>query len=112
MLTIYGKSIWILSRPFRHKDFLSSQIKSDWAVAIIHCGLTDLEAKLLEAYYLLLQFISGRTLTKRKAEKWDRVSLINKRWEMHNKTSGFTSFYEMAKQYLNDKLWKSLKISC
>lgn len=32
-------------------------------------GLTDLEAKILEALYIFLAITSGRTLTKTKAEK-------------------------------------------
>ena len=108
----YGTRIWLTSRPFCHYDFLYHNIKSDFKIAIIYTGLTDLEARLLEAYCLFLQFASGRTLTKRKAEIWDRVSLINKKWEMYSKKDGFSRFYELAKIYLNDCVWKSLKIYC
>ena len=100
----YGKRAFWKSRPFTHNDFLSKLIKSNWKIAIIHCGLTDLESKLLEAYYIFSAIASGRKLTKQNANRWDRTSLINKRREM------VSTFYKLANIYLRNDIWKSLKI--
>lgn len=102
----YGYDKFKESRPLIHSDFLSSQIRPDWKVGIIYMGLTDLEAKILEALYIFLAITSGRTLTKTKAEKWDGESLINKKRET------VSDFYNVASVYLNDWVWKSLKTYC
>ena len=102
---IYGWKLFFESRPFLHCDFLSNQIQPDWKIAIIHTGLTSLEAKLLEALYIFNAISSGRTLTKTKAEKWDTVSLINKKREM------VSNFYDVTRIYLYKSVWKSVQIS-
>lgn len=103
---IYGWNVFWRSRPFIHDDFMSDQITSDCKIAIIHAGVTDLEARLLEALYIFQEVVSGRTLTKQKAEIWDGESLINKKREM------VSDFYDVASVYLNDWIWKSLKTYC
>lgn len=100
----YGFDLFWQSRPFTHDDFLADQITSDCKIGIIHYGLTDLEARLLEAYYIFKFIMSGRTLTKQNAQIWNGYSLINKKREM------VSNFYEVASVHLINCLWRSIVI--
>lgn len=80
----YGKGKFNLSdvlhsRACSHKgDLLDKYLIKGWIIRLIAIGITDEEARALEA---LLIRKDGRALTKRGAKVWDGVSLINKRFE-------------------------------
>ena len=83
-IVYYGKGKFNIcdvlhSRACSHKgDLLDKYLTKGWIIRLIAIGITDKEARALEA---LLIRKDGRALTKYGAKTWDEVSLINKRFE-------------------------------
>jgi hypothetical protein len=55
---------------------VSKYVKKNWTILFIAIGITDNEARALEAL-----LIKGKKLSKINAKTWDGVSLMNKRYE-------------------------------
>lgn len=78
----YGKGKFninnvLCSRGCTHKnDLVSKYLKKNWTILFIAIGITDNEARALEAL-----LIKGKKLSKINAKTWDGVSLMNKRYE-------------------------------
>lgn len=67
------------SRPFTHKnDLFRKCLRPTWTCRIVACAMTSVEAHILESWMILAD---PKPLTKRGAEVWDGVSLINKNLE-------------------------------
>ena len=70
------------SRALKHVgDVLSMTITSDWMCEIVCFGITDKEAKAIEANFIE---DCDKNLTKRGSKIWIEGTLINKRRERKN----------------------------
>lgn len=92
----FQMEFWQDARPFIHKhDTLAYTLDSSWTCMILAWGLTDKEARILEAKLIGL---NERKFSKTGTYKWDGESLINKRRELTYKGVSYEVLFE---EYLN-----------
>lgn len=88
-------------RALNHKqnkngtELVTKYIKSDWTIRIVAYGLTKLEGRILEAFFIREELKKGRKLTPIGATEWNGDDLINKNRGMSDKR-----FNEVAKVFL------------
>lgn len=106
-----GKTIYLAtwkailkSRAFNHKqnkkgtELVSKYLKPGWTIRIVAFGLTKLEGRILEAYFIREELKKGRKLTQIGATEWDGDGLINKTRGMSDK-----EFNKNSRMFLKKK---------
>jgi len=103
--TVYGAA-WnaiLKSRAFNHKqnkkgtELVSKYLTIGWTICIVAYGLTKLEGRILEAYFIREELKKGRKLTRQGASEWDGESLMNK-----NRGMSDIEFNKTAKIFLKE----------